>query len=448
MNVLEFNSKIAEVTEFPRPSHFIFEVEIYVGTELAFKPYSVVNCDYTENYRDEYASTMIIELAMSRGDYIRHVYPNREKLISFKVFKHFVSNNTDVKLDIDPIEVTYRAFCYDLKDEDLQAAPNISNDQTLKSYKFELIEANVYDFRLRQCGGIFRNIDKLDIVKYFYSKAASALPEPIRSKGLTVDKPNVDKKRKQIVIPHGTPLVDLPKYIQDNEGGVYNGDIGNFFSNYKRRWFVFSVFNTARHEESNYSLELFLTPPNYSGVLDRTWRYDEDKKKRLTIISTDNFQAQDNRVFSYLNQGNGIKFLKADSVFNEFSTVDSNKVTIETKHRAEFILKERESDKQVSKYTERRVTNNVANSISHLSRKGGMYFSINWKNSRPDLLVPGMPVTINYITENDVKKKLGTLHEVFNNETRVQANMSNQTMFSTSVLVIFVDDPDTEIKSM
>jgi hypothetical protein len=268
MNVMEFNTRIKDIIEYPRPTHFIFEVEIYVGTKLAFKPYTVINCDYAENYRDEYGSTMVIELAMSRGDYIRHIYPNRNELISFKVFKHFVANSSDSPLDIKPMEVTYRAFCYDVKDEELSVAPNISNDQTLGNYKFELIEANVYDFRLRQCGGIFRNADPLNIIKYFYTKSANELPAQIKSRGLTVDKPNVTKKRKQLVIPHGTRLVDLPKYVQDKEGGIYNADISNFFSNYKRRWFIFSTFNTKRHEESNYALTLYLVPPNFTGTLD------------------------------------------------------------------------------------------------------------------------------------------------------------------------------------
>jgi hypothetical protein len=135
-------------------------------------------------------------------------------------------------------------------------------------------------------------------------------------------------------------------------------------------------------------------------------------------------------------------------VFNTFSTVDSNKITVENTHRAEFLLKERGSDKQVSNYADRRVSNNVAREMSRLSRKDGMYVSVNWKNSRPDLLVPGMPVTINHLTESGIAEKVGILHEVHTNETRVQANMSNRTMFATSVLIIFVDDPETEVKAI
>lgn len=449
MNPLEFNTKIAEITEFPRPSHFIYEVEFYIGNELKFKPYSTVNCDFTENYRDEIGATVILTVAMSRGDYMRHVYPNRDKQISIKLRKKFTNTNSNVLIDeLKGLVTTYRAFCHDLKDQNLQAAPNVDNDLAIANYKFELIETNLYDFRTRKCGGVFPHVDKIDLIKFLYHKAAMDIPENLRSLGVTADKANVDQKRKQLVIPNGTPLINLPKYIQDEEGGIYNHDIANFFSTYKKRWYIFPTFNTARHEECLHAMEIYLTPPNLTGMLDRTWMYEEDAKRKLSIVSTGNFQAEDNQVFNFLNQGNGVQFLKADELLDEFSTVDANKVTVGTKHRAGFLLKERDDSNQVVNYTARKVTNNVAKAMSGLSRRGGMYISVVWTHSRPDLVVPGMPVTIFYNTESEVLTKIGLVHEAINTETRVQANMINETMFSTTVLIIWVDDPDSEIKSL
>ena len=60
--------------------------------------------------------------------------------------------------------------------------------------------------------------------------------EAIAPLGVAMVQANNQESRKHIVIPQGTYLTDLAKYIQRKAGGVYTAGIGVFYS--QRHWYV------------------------------------------------------------------------------------------------------------------------------------------------------------------------------------------------------------------
>tara|TARA_Y100001956_G_scaffold82973_1_gene107688 strand:- start:94005 stop:95357 length:1353 start_codon:yes stop_codon:yes gene_type:complete len=429
------------------PATFIYNCKI-LTEKMTLNVKSVNGLDGNADYVNGFADEKVLELVVTQGEYDRYIYPNREN-IQIQLEKIYVDKLTgEPERHMEPQRVQYIAIPQGLGDTDLHDKPAIDKDQQLVIVKFDLQSIVVNSMRYMTFNGPFRKLSAGELLTLAYVDRMQSLnlPQQIAPQGLTASDFNVKNKREQIIVPHGTRLMDLPIYLQKYEGGIYNHSIGMYYDDIYRNWFIYPLHDCRRFEESKVKLEVYLVRSNQLMGFDDTHRIDKDDVTTISILSTSGFTQIDTKDVDFLNSGNGVKFSQADKVFDGHMTQEANKGKVSGDHLASFYLQKRGSDFQVSKYPTKRVTTNTANEMSKLAAKAGQLLAVSWEFSRPDLLMPGMPVRVYYDSESAEKYVQGTLLNVKYAESPIEAgSVPTKKMTSSSRLLLFVENPNYEL---
>lgn len=443
---LRFGEVLDYIANRESPSFWKYECKI-ITPSRTMRVIDVISidtiCDFVNNFADE----KVIKVSMTQGDYDRYVYPHREniQIVLEKVF----TTKSGLPLQITPFKLQYYAIAQEAKDNDLQDKPMVDKDQQLKVVSFDLHDLVSFNMRFMSYNVPSFDVSCGDYVKFAYhTKMESlSLSEDMKPKGITCEKFGVEKARKQIVPPHGLKLMDLPFHLQKEEGGIYNHGLGMYYHVYYRNWFLYSLYNSKKYKDSKYNMDIYLARSNKSLGLDNTWRIKREGKTTLSVLSTAGYNQIDTSDIDFLTEGNGIKFSIANKIWDGFMSGEGNVGNIDGSHRAEFVLKNRNSKFQVSKTLNSRVTNNVARERSKLSARAGKFLMVSWEYCEIDHIIPSMPVRIFFDTESEEKYLDGTVLKILANERPTSNDITpGKVMTGSSRLLLFVEDPDLEFK--
>lgn len=443
---LSYNQVLELITNKTAPSFWKYDCKI-ITEEMTLRVLSVISLDISSDFTNNYADEKVITLAMTQGDYDRYVYPHRENLrISLDKIP---TTNNGVPTESKIFKCQYIAIPQSIKDNDLQDKPLIDKDQQIIKVKFDLHDLVSFNMRYMTYNVPVSDTIGGDYVEiaYFEKMNSLNLPDEFKPKGITSAPFNVKTPRETMVLPHGLNLMDLPIYIQKNEGGIYEYGIGMYYHSYYRNWFMYPLYDTNRYLSSKYNLDIYLARSNKSLGLDNTWCMVNEGRTTISVLSTSGFNQVDTSDVDFLIDGNGIKFSIAKKVWNGFMEGEGNEGNISGDHRAEFLLKKRNSKNQTFKTLDKRVTNNVAHEMSMLAQRAGNIIMVNWEYCELEYLIPGMPCRVFYSTESDEKYLQGVLLKVIGFERSTEDGPApDKVMKGSSRLLIFVEDPDLEIK--
>lgn len=434
-----YDQTVNEIFVSPRPSHFTWEVEIIHGTEI-IRPRKLVMLEEVREFDVGYCDKIFASVYMTQAIYEEKVYPNRNDLkMVLKMIPIYEGSEA-----VDPqrkIQVfTYRATLKDIKDDQLVTLPGMDGQQSLRRVLFQLVELGIDELRLTLTGGIFVNERTIDVIRALlghYSLRLN-LPEQHRIKGVEHREPNVVEPMKNIIIPHGVPLLDAPGYIQKYCGGVYNYGIGYYL--HKRVWYVYPLWNTDQYETSRYRMDILVIPPNKMPAADRSWIL---KGQTIYVTSTGDRDIVDKVDQLMQNKGNGVQFALATNSFNEWAKISGNKATTDpSKSNAQYLVKERQNKQKVLPFSKTRLTDNVAHETSEITKREGRYFQFSWDNSAPRLLYPGMPVKVLYEAPGGIEEQYGVLIKSESTaEPETTSEAERRYRYST-VLTVFIRPRD------
>lgn len=447
---IELSALNREITDIiasgAKPVHATWSAKIYVNDGDVVLPLKLVSIDYVEDFMNNYTECIMVHLLMLKGTFAKRVYP--------------YLNNMEMELNSQPISEIgdaedgsipnqserYVAVMVDEGNPIIEnSTKNTASEEELNlggfiEMKFMLINKSVEQLRMITIGEILRNVTGEEAVKALLTKYSRTvnIDEDRKVKGVDMVKANNQEKREHVIIPHGTPLVELPFHIHYKCGGLYSAGLGYYLQD--DHWYLFPCFDTTRFNDVQKTLTIIIVPPDRFPGIERTYRLDGDN---LVIIATGDTKFRELSNVAQLNRGNGVRFGDADAMMGEYSTTKGNKtVASRAKNNTEIVTDKRPNGKNMVLMGQNKVNGNPFVEYSLAAARQGSAVTFTWQNSNRSLLYPGMPVKVQYLDGPDIKTLMGVLLSAHNYISLKEPGLTGTRYTNNSMLGVFVKPQD------
>lgn len=419
-----------------------WSTRIHYGDGSYFDPQYTVAINIERNYRDAFSDIKTITVTMGLGDYARLIYPNRLKLEVTLIKTAYLEQGSEEDVE-GPIESErYSAVLLDGPKAPTLGQGSESNDRDalntiqLVDIHFQLFDKAQEQIRVMMTGGVFRSCTCQDVLAAVLTNRALSTDTSKEQTLLGVDMFEADNKDKkgQIVVTHGTKLIDLPDFLQTNYG-VYNSGIGSYIQN--RVWYLYPLYNTSTFNKRKKTVTILVLPKRKYNNIERTFLLRGDS---LTILVTSDTSFKDDSGTNYINTGNGVRFADAATMMENGITVTGNKASYQrNRNNTEVITDEGMHGINHAVVSAKRITANPFTEYSWLAAKRGGLFKANWQNSEPSLITPGMCAKVVYFDGDEVKQVYGVFHVIKHVVHRI-AGFGSDRFVMQSVMSLFVND--------
>jgi hypothetical protein len=445
MDILESSlaRDIRSITDTPAQGTYAYwTVQIHCGpNDDTVESIKVLSIDYTCDYEQNFADEIILRCVIGGGAYAYHVYPN---LTQLEITLHQVPvNQVGGGVDDEETKQSERYIATLLNPTNPAVSGNQMNQPNedtldltnLLEVDFQLIAKPVNQFRMRTFGGIFRNQTTEDVIKHILTSESAAIEVDADAvpKGVEMVKANNTTPRDHIVVPQGKRLVDVPGYIHEKCGGVYNAGLAYYFTD--DHWFVFPPYNNANFDQATRTMTIINVPPNRMPAIEQTFKKEGNN---LTVLGTGDTSLKNFSEEAIMNKGNGVRFGDADKFMEAYSKTSDNKaVAGRGGSNNEFTTIKRDNGLNNVLQAERRINSNPFWEYSQLAARDGSIIAMTWENSDPSLLYPGMPVKILFLQDDEVSAVTGLLIKAHHYVNTVGAGFQTNRHFTTSNLFMF-----------
>ena len=438
---LEFKIKDTFKGEFDLKEKDLFYLDDEEKNEKIFKPMKVTNIDFKDDFEKgimrEIWATVIVQMGM----WAKCLYPAKDH-ISCILRRVALKNTTFDKVEDSEIE----EFIYDTifhTDEGNSLAgvdyttvsrTDLDNSYMPVNLHVELLERSVEKTRKVTVGGFYRNIKPEEAIKSILNHATKDLEVEGEKAITTISLVEVNNKEKRdhINIPQGMPLLDVPNYIQNNCGGVYNADLNCYSVGDKI--YVYPIYQTDRFEDEKKTLTVIRVAPNLMPQVERTFRLDGDA---LFILGLSDALYKEISLAKKLSAGNGVRYADTRKFMNGFVETKDNKAYAKRKKvNSEF--KSDDLKEQDTVYvSNQRISSNPFKERSKLAVRAGGTYTFQWQNSKPDLLYPSMPARVLYDEGGEVKELRGVILGVHTSVALIGKGMTASKHGTTTVINLF-----------
>lgn len=432
------------IDDGPKPISYYYKAKIHVKDE-DFELIKVIAIDNVSDYITRVGDITRLEVMVPLGLWAKKIYKERANL-EITLLRMPLIEVGEKQDEEEPIE-TQRFFAIPnplimpvvdgkdvekltMRELDLKGTPVI---------EFQLTDKLLHKLRLITTGGIFRRSTAEDVVKYILDTNTKKIKveEEISFKGVDFIEGDNKEKREHFIIPQGTNIVDLPVFAQRRMGGVYNTGLGCYYT--RRYWFVYPLYDTTRLEKATKTLTIIKVPTIRNTGMERTYRQEGDT---TYIIGTSDSEITDDALSNFTDSGNGTRFADSRKHIRDFTALKDNKsVASRKKSNHEFMIVDREEEKNSIFLSSRKTNSNPFVERSELASKYGGVFRFNWENADPSVLFPGMMCKIHYLNNNKVKELHGVL---LGHEDAVQLHgqgITPKRHITSVALTIFVNPP-------
>lgn len=391
------NAEYELITRDGQETYFRYDA-IFVTEKEEIPVMQVVSTDFIRDYRNAAADEILINVVVSGGQYLNRVLPFKENL-KMTIVRRMTNSSGEVAA-AGQIVQTFTAILPTEPETALMAdSPETSSEYAadlsgLRQIQVQLQEEAFALTRSEMIGGVFRDSTPFDIL-------IALLDQSIKGMDLELDQvilginsvpANNNTKRANTIIPHGTPLVSAADKLQTQFGGIYTAGIGCYLQ--KGFWYVWPLYNFKRYDEADYTA-LFIIPPSqrYKGV-ERTWRVVD---KHLTVFVTGGVQRQDPSEMLLLNEGVGARFPNPEQIMDGFFEVANNIATAKRTNNANEYEAVARKAGAMTRFSEDMASSNAFNEASKVAMRNGAFLTMNWENSSPDYITPGLQCEVGFI---------------------------------------------------
>lgn len=388
-------------------TNYTWITEIYyndVDFIVPLKTVAVINDrDYENNYSDE----IVIHTLIPMGQYEKKIYPNRNNIkivLKKKQLGEQVSNNVDYSSTI--IVGTYTGLILNEEPSATIGKGNEADSQDaldLKGFleiKFQLLDTNIEKIRTIQTGGSYNRFKIENLLKSVLVSVSNGL-----LKGFSINKPDNDNFITQLLIPHGTLLVDLPGFIQ-NKIGIFNSGLCSYIQD--GYWFINYLYNVNKLDDRKDTINVIVVPSNKLPNIERSYK---NVNGDITILVSGNTEFSDDNGINNVVEGQGARLSNADKLFDGSGIINKGNKTLmsRAKVNSEFLAYGRESNINFAPSTTNKIQNNSFVQFSAINRRTGGFFKGIWQSADDTLLKPCTPAKITYCDEDGIKTIKGIL---------------------------------------
>jgi hypothetical protein len=374
--------------------------------------------DYVSTFSDE----SMINFDIGIGTFVNVIYPFKHNL-SIEVMRRPIIRGTDSTLDASEYATKeiYRGILVDQTSFALLASSEMTSD-TAKgdrskriSVSMQLVEPLLDKHRTKLISGIFKGT-WTDILKAVCR--AKLLLEPwekdvdlelVRARqqhelaGVDVREPDNKIDRKQLLVPKGTRLINFPDYCQ-RRYGLYNHSLGSYIE--RGEWYIWGLHNTDLYSSSDRTLTIALLDTNAAPATDNSYSMEE---KHVKLLATGEIKHLDNTEMYLQNLGNGVRYQDANKLLDGYADTTAGVTTISrARNLREYLVETRDDGLNWTPYASR-LTSNHHKELSELNERRGAIVNVQWQNSDPDVLRPGMPAKILYSGKDGIKSLEGIM---------------------------------------
>lgn len=433
--------EIARFAVSPLRKFTSINLTIFAGGE-EIVPYKVVrfdnHCDYENSYKEEKSVTV----AMGQGTLMYKVAPYQDDL-KITLIEEIYTDGHYV-----PMAVEYRAHLLQDVDTGITASnlPYLDNaqiaDQVEITYvSFSLALMAMEYIENASLGTPLRSTAPYAVLETLFADAIDAvvIDDNNRITNIDIYPPNNVKPMNQMVIPHGTRLIDLPDLLQNKLGGIYGAGLGFFIQN--KTVFFWPTYDTDRIDLTSKRLQVILAPTKHYKTFENTTLVENDV---VTILGTGPIDVIDDTLGDINATGNSIRFLDARQSFLGFGETKGNRFAVDrSKINTELSVLTIGSGLNQVRNSVSKITSNIYLELSKLSRKKGKKLVFSWRRSDDNLIVPGMPVTVLYTSGHDVMETTGTVLSCTTATEMIGEGLAPGQMITNSVMTVFInrDDP-------
>jgi hypothetical protein len=425
-----------------KQSQSYYKVMIHLDDQGAlYEPMVVKSITNRRDYVGAFCDEVVCTVVMPLGKYALKVYPNRNHL-EITVEKYFLKeNSTTIDYDKPLLSRRYTAFLI----EDLPAIKEVQGQEakdehaldhvSLEEVRFQLFNKVEERIRVAAVGGIYRKMRVDQLLLGLITEVTKKIKADTRImlKGVDMVPVNNVKPLEQIVLTHGLHLSDLSGFLQ-KKYGVYSAGLGSYVQN--QNWFIYPLFDTARYKKAIRTANIYILPKKKFPEVERTYRVVGPV---VSIMSTSNTEFKGDNDLSYAQDGNGVRFAEASNFMEKFQKTAGNKTGIKRKdNNNEFSAQTVGSNVDYAPVPQERITSNPFQHYSDLAKRKGGVVSLNWENSSPDLIEPGMPVRFIYFDDDKIKEAYGIMVGASHSVAKV-GDMMMQKHTTNSMLLVFTN---------
>ena len=435
-SVYEDLLKLADGPEYGTSKKF--ECTLIID-DYQLRAMSVNNYSYNRDYKESYSDSSIIEVLIPMGTYMSKIYPLRQKLMVKLKTTVVGKHGEEIDIDKGTSVQLFRATIVDSRDPSIldvnDESENINLGDTSTLMTIELQLTDIVLEAIRQIGfqSIVRDSDLESVIKCLLRGDSFIGDDIIKPLGVLMAPSDNTKVYKQIIFSPDLNLIEIPDWLQNNYG-VYNNGLGVYLQ--KGFWFVFPLFQTEKFKEDDSSVTIVSMPPSKMTGSEKTFSF---KDKHLVILATGDRDHFDNTDAMQRNIGNGYRYINGDKVIDDYSKVlDGNIVVPKKENIIEFKSINRADGKNYIPFLKDIATVNHPKVLSKIAKASSNTLTINWENSLPDLLIPGMRVRYLYRENYEVKTITGVLINVLQTYSAINEGLLQDTHSSMSILTILM----------
>lgn len=438
-------NSVREVTDNKDPIHLYSYnciLRLPGGKELA--PIRVVSWDISRDYLRTFADDSYLTLVFGVGTYHSQIYANKEDL-TMVVTREVVGESSGV-IDSAIHVREYKAVLCEVKDASSSGSavmdnPDIADTANIAMVRFQVIDRVVEWMRSVTVGGSFRKTSPGEVLEGIIATKIKDIPrEIIEDQGsVNISPPDNIEKRDHVVIPHATPISELADWLQEKCGGIYSSGLGFFLQ--EGSWYVWPALNTKLFDTTPKGLTIVNVPEDKMPSIERTWVH---RSNQITILSTGRTDITDNSDKAKLDQGVGVRFNDAKSMFDGFvETVGNIAKASRGKNVTELLVEKAVDGITYVASGIKRVSGNLFSELSNTSHRRGAMVTATWENSDSTILHPGMPVRFLFETGNQIRVRHGILIGVQHFISMEGKGGASKRFRSNTALTLFLDKEES-----
>lgn len=397
------------------------------------------------DYMNRFSDVLSITAIFGKGTIVHGILPHAKSLEAYITLRPLANVPEYVEQsNIGPIEYRYKAILYENPQELIKnnltntQSEQMSNSEDIGYLQFQLVNPVQEAIRTKTFGGVIRQSSGLDAIRAILTKYSKleGIDTSQQIKGVDVQEGYTKDIKEHILIPHLTPVIRVPKLIEEVVGGIYPTGMQYYLQG--SYWYIWSPYDTSRYGTDTVSLTVFNIPENKLAQIEKTFRITH---RQLIILSTGAVDFKPIEEKHLPNTPPSLRFVDSRTILGGFGKVETNKLTIDGRENYTAIEDPAITELNPSNLaveSQVRITDKYLLEYGEMAKKRGALLQFTWENSVDNLIYPGMPIRFIYMKDKIPHQVYGTviaLDSKFQSETQgmMQRRFLNKTIVSCFV---------------
>ena len=395
---------------------------------------------YVKNYADE----LVVSATFILSDYEFGIVPYKDQLEATLIRKASSVSQNAIPTKLNESPRTYKVQLVDggtsmsmQGDSPYGQNKGLAAKQGLKTISIQLINPVIDRIRKQTFGTVFRDTAPMDAIRYILGEVtkAKSTNTSFEIQGVNVVPGYIEQKRKHIVVDHiKTKLLEAPRKIDEMVGGIYPTGFGYYLQ--ANHWYCFPPYDVTRFNKARNTVTIIKIPKFRMPGLEKTFRFTQNQ---LIILTTRETRHADNSEQAQLNDGNGVRYIDARTIMNDYGKKTGNKFEVSMQANInEMMLEKRNDNSNMIMGSSAGITEKYNKEHEKLAIKAGAIIQTLWEYSNAALIEPDTPVRYLFADGDKISEVFGVIHAVEILSYPTNVNIASPRFIEMCLITIFI----------